>query len=211
MRELPNPAPLRLAIIGGGFTGAVLAIHAIRVSAGALDIVVLEPRAELGRGVAYGTADRSHRLNVPSDRMDIAKAESGSATAWFRARGVLPDPESEDGSGRAYVPRGDYGTYIADRLATALAEAGNRVRLRHLRSEAEAVRSRDGGWTVVAGTGEAIAADRVALCFGHAVPALPGPLGPGVPECPRFVPDPWAPAAFAAISPGTRSSSSAPD
>ena len=192
---------MRLAIIGGGFTGAVVAIHAIRASVEPLDIVVLEPRAELGRGVAYGTVDRNHRINVPSDRMDIAKAESGAATAWFRARGVLPDPDSDDGTGRAYVPRAAYGDYIADLLARTVAAAGERVRLHHLRGVAEAVQPQDGGWTVFAATGERIAADRVALCFGHAVPTLPCTLGPGLVDCRRLVPDPWAPDALAAIGP----------
>lgn len=206
MTAAPNPTskPLRIAIVGGGFTGAVLAIHAIRAAAEPLDIVVLEPRAELGRGVAYGTVDRNHRINVPSDRMDITKAEAGAATAWFQARGVLPDPDSDDGTGRAYVPRAAYGAYIADRLARTVAAAGDRVRLRHLRSVATAVARQGAGWIVVAGTGERIVADRAALCFGHAVPALPCPLGRGVAESPRFVAEPWAPAALVAI--GTRDS-----
>ena len=196
------PAPrLRIAIVGGGFTGAVLAIHAIRASSEPLDIVVLEPRAELGRGVAYGSVDRNHRINVPSDRMDIAREGAGAATAWFRAQGVLPDPDSDDGTGRFYVPRGTYGAYIGAQLARTMAAAGDRVRLRHLRTIATAVRPENGGWTVLAGTGERLAVDRVALCFGHAVPALPCPLGPGVAACRRFVPDPWAPDALAAIGP----------
>lgn len=199
MTPSANTPVLRIAIIGGGFTGAVLAIHAMGASADPLDIVVIEPRAELGRGIAYGTADRNHRINVPSDRMDIAKETSGAATAWFQAQGILPDADSDDGTGRSYVPRAAYGTYIGDLLARAVAAAGDRVRLRHLRTIATGIRPENGGWTVIAETGERIAADRVALCFGHAVPALPCRLGPGVAACRRFVPDPWAPGALAAL------------
>jgi len=195
-----TPSPLRLAIVGGGFTGAVLAIHAVRASTGPLDIVVLEPRAELGRGVAYSTRDRSHRINVPSDRLDIAAGEAGAATAWLHAHGILPDPESQDETG-AYVPRADYGAYIGDVLARTLAVAADRVRLRHLRTSAIAVREADGAWAVVTRSGERVVADRVALCFGHAVPALPCRLGPGFADAPRFVADPWAPDALAGIDP----------
>ncbi|MCJ2142346.1 FAD/NAD(P)-binding protein [Methylobacterium sp. E-066] len=195
-----TPSPLRLAIIGGGFTGAVLAIHAVRASTGPLDIVVLEPRAELGRGVAYSTRDRSHRINVPSDRLDIAAGEAGTATAWLHAHGILPDPESEDATG-AYVPRAEYGAYIGDVLARTLAAAAGRVRLRHLRTTATEVRDSDGTWTIVTQAGERVAADRVALCFGHAVPALPCRLGPGVADSPHFVADPWAADALAGIGP----------
>ncbi|MFB0488572.1 putative NAD(P)/FAD-binding protein YdhS [Methylobacterium sp. OAE515] len=193
----PAPDALRLVIVGGGFTGAALAIHAMRAAAGPLDIVVLEPRAELGRGVAYGTADRNHRINVPSDRMDVAAAESGAATAWFRAQGLLPEGEAA-----RYLPRAAYGAYVGDLLARTGATAGDRVRLRHLRMAATAVRPQNGAWMVDTDTGERIAADRVALCFGHAVPALPCRFGPGVAASRRFVPDPWAIDALAAIEPG---------
>jgi uncharacterized NAD(P)/FAD-binding protein YdhS len=193
------PAALRLVIVGGGFTGAALAIHAIRAATGPLDIVVLEPRSELGRGVAYGTVDRSHRINVPSDRMDLAASGSGAATAWFLAHGILPDPESDDGTGRAYVPRAAFGAYVGDRLARTVAAAGDRVRLRHMRTAATAVWREEGGWRVVTGTAEPIAADRVALCFGHAVPTLPCQLGPGVAASRRFVSDAWATDALAPI------------
>ena len=190
--------PLRLAIVGGGFTGAVLAIHAVRASARPLDIVVIEPRVELGRGVAYSTRDRSHRINVPSDRLDIAAAEPGAVTAWLHTHGILPDPDSQDGTG-AYVPRAEYGAYIGAVLARTLAAASDRVQLRHVRTTAAAVTAADGAWILVTAAGARIAADRVALCFGHAVPALPCRLGPGVAESKRFVADPWAADALAGI------------
>ncbi len=187
-----------MVIVGGGFTGAALAIHAMRAAAQPLDITILEPRAELGRGVAYGTTDRSHRINVPSDRMNVAAADSGAATAWFRAQGILPET---GGEASTYVPRAAYGTYIGDLLARTRAAAGARVRLHHRRTTATAVHPAGGAWTVETGTGARIAADRVALCFGHAVPALPCPLGQGVATSRRFVPDPWAADALAGIEP----------
>ncbi|MCJ2059896.1 FAD/NAD(P)-binding protein [Methylobacterium sp. J-048] len=202
MATPPTSSALRLAIIGGGFTGAVLCIHAVPASTGPLDITVLEPRAELGRGVAYSTRDHSHRINVPSDRLDIAAGESGAATAWLYARGVLPDPACEDETG-AYVPRAAYGSYIGAVLAQTLATSSDRVRLHHLRTTAQEVQAVDGAWMIVTRSGERITADRVALCFGHATPARPCRLGPGVAESRRFVADPWAAHALAGIGPDT--------
>ncbi|WP_375463979.1 FAD/NAD(P)-binding protein [uncultured Methylobacterium sp.] len=192
--------PLRLVVVGGGFTGAVLAIHAARASAAPLDIVVLEPAAELGRGIAYGAAAPGHRMNVPSDRMDIDRARSGAATGWFRDHGILPDAESDDGTGRCYVARLAYGAYVGDLLARTVAEAGARVRVRHLRTLATGVAPMGSGWRVACDTGEVLDADRVALCLTHATPGLPCRLEPGVAEARKFVPDPWAPRALADIA-----------
>ena len=46
-----------VAIIGGGFTGAAVALHVARLARGA-SVVVFEPRAALGRGLAYDDPDR---------------------------------------------------------------------------------------------------------------------------------------------------------
>ena len=62
--QLPNT----IAIVGGGFSGAALAWHLRRKNVTA-DIVVIEPRADLGRGLAYATPDPAHRINVPATRM----------------------------------------------------------------------------------------------------------------------------------------------
>ncbi len=199
-------APRRLCVIGGGFTGAVLALNAIRTGAGPLDIVVVEPCADLGLGLAYGTDDRAHRINVPSDRMGLFQDDPTAATRWLFERGILPDPTSDDGTGQWYVPRAAYGAFVSSTLAEALEAAGDRVSIRHLRRSVVDVTRHDGGWKVDLADGDGIDADGidadvVALCFGHAVPSLPCPIGDAVRRDPRFVPDPWARDAFAAIEP----------
>lgn len=199
MNSTTSRAALRLVIVGGGFTGAVLAIHATRTASGPLDIVILEPSSELGRGVAYGTTDHSHRMNVPIERMDIGRNEAGTITSWFKTKGFLPDPESDDGSGRNYVQRFAFGSYINDMLHRTVEETGGRVRLRHIPTFAIAIRPEDDVWRITCETEEIVIADRVALCFGHAVPAVPCRLGAGVATSERFLANPWAQHALAKI------------
>lgn len=57
MTELaPNSDTVTIAIIGGGLTGAALAYRLALLSAApTLRIVVIEPREDLGRGLAYST------------------------------------------------------------------------------------------------------------------------------------------------------------
>ena len=193
-RKVPS-----LAILGGGLTGAALAIHAASAARGPLAIDIVEPAERLGRGAAYGTVDPVHRINVPSHRMSLFADAPDHFTRWLFARGVLPDPASTDGRGDHYVSRAAFGAYVADSLDGALAQAGPEVVLRHCRARAVSV-SRDGrGWRVALDGGESLAADAVALCTGHAAPALPCPVSATARAHPGFVADPWRPDALAAV------------
>ncbi len=54
----------RVVIIGGGFSGAVLAWHLHRTAPHRHHIVIVEPRDEIGRGLAYDSSDPAHRITV---------------------------------------------------------------------------------------------------------------------------------------------------
>lgn len=66
-------ARLTVAVVGGGFTGAAMAMHLVAGIGYSTDtsIVVIEPRSELGRGLAYSATDPAHRVNVPAARMTL--------------------------------------------------------------------------------------------------------------------------------------------
>lgn len=199
--ESASARPLRLVVVGGGFTGTILVIHLLRATTRPLDIVVVEPAAELGRGVAYSTTDPAHRINVPSDRMGITQEEPGEATQWMFAHRVLPDQESADGEGHFYVPRHAYGSYVGDVLRRTLGEAQDRATFRHRRGTVAAIARQESGWSITLEDGGRIGADVVALCFGHAVPHLPCRLTDEARRCPKLVRDPWDGAALASVEP----------
>ena len=194
-------AAIKLVVVGGGFTGAVLVLNAIRTTSRPLDVVVVEPGADLGRGIAYGTDDPAHRINVPSDRMGLFDGDPSGATRWFYDHGILPDAGSDDGQGRSYVAREAYGAFVADTLMRRLAAVADRVAFRHLRASARTVTPSGPGWQVGLLDGTRVHADIVALCFGHAVPSLPCPIDAAARHHPKFVPDPWARHRFDAIEP----------
>ena len=189
---MPHDAAPRLAVLGGGLTGAALAIHALRAASGPLAVEIVEPAEALGRGAAYGTADPAHRINVPSHRMSLFPDDPGHFTRWLFDRAVLPDPASTVAEGDHYVPRAAFGAYAADALARAVAEAAPRATLRHHRARASAVTPCGPGWRVAFEGGGGFKADAVALCTGHPAPVAPCPVSEAALAHPGLVADPWA-------------------
>jgi uncharacterized NAD(P)/FAD-binding protein YdhS len=216
--ELQQASPLRIVVVGGGFTGIAFIIHAIRASMGdqtrepasegaspftserqrRFDFALVEPAAELGRGIAYGTADPLHRINVPSDRMSLLADDAGHATRWLIDHECL-DPGSTDTQGHHYVSRECYGAYVAATLRDTLAAAGEHVRFTHWRASATAIRAAGVGYEVVLDTGAALDADRVALCFGHAAPSPPCAVDDATLRSPALIANAWGPGAFERI------------
>src|ERR1700689_3227283 len=64
-----------IGIIGGGLSGALVAIQLLRKATAPLRVVLIEPRAEVGRGIAYSTSSPSHLLNVRAGNMSIFPEE----------------------------------------------------------------------------------------------------------------------------------------
>ena len=180
----------RVAIVGGGAAGVLAAVHLLREYREdcPLEIDLIDRTGDFGAGVAYGTNDPLHVLNVPAVRMGAIHGRPEHFHEWLAERGE-PVPEE------AFLPRGLSATYIRDLLATAEREAAD-ARLRRHRGEVAAIAEHHGAapapLELTLADGERIEADRVILAIG--------PLGAGDPievpaelkESGAYVADPWA-------------------
>ena len=183
-----------VAVVGAGAAGTLTAIHLVDQAARerrALDIVLLDPRPDIARGVAYSTTDQRHLLNVPAGGMSALPAEPGHLVDWLRAHG-RPDAGPAD-----FVPRADYGRYLDETLA-AMVDATPDVACEHRCQRVTHARPVPGGVHLVLAGGSLLAADAVVLA--------PGIFAPGTAWAPdelrasdRFVADPWAPGALDAL------------
>jgi uncharacterized NAD(P)/FAD-binding protein YdhS len=95
--------PLRAIIVGGGFSGTLVAIHPLR-QGGGVHIDLIDPRIP-GRGLAYSTVWDDHLLNVPAIRMSALGSEPLHFLDWLHANGK---PGADAGS---FAPRKLNGTY----------------------------------------------------------------------------------------------------
>jgi uncharacterized NAD(P)/FAD-binding protein YdhS len=184
-----------VAIIGGGFSGTMVAVHLARLAGSRPPRVVLFEKGEhLARGLAYGTPCDQHLLNVPAGLMSALPDQPAHFLDWLRAR----DPSAQHGT---FAPRRVYGDYLEEVLTTAAQSSATRIDF--IRDEVVDLEmtAGDGPRPIHLKTrqGDRIQADQVVLALGHARPQPPKELeGLTLPE--GYVADPWSPGALAGLT-----------
>ena len=99
-----------IAIVGGGFSGTLLAIQLLRMGLAKSDSVVLiERNPRMGPGLAYSVEDECCLLNVPAGNMSALADDPEHFIRYCQAIDSAVTPSS-------FVPRRLYGRYIEDLL-----------------------------------------------------------------------------------------------
>jgi uncharacterized NAD(P)/FAD-binding protein YdhS len=166
---------LRVAIVGGGFSGTMMAVELVRL--GRTEIVLIEKRVRPASGMAYSTEEGSHFLNVRADNMSAFADAPDHFARWAGGRGL--------GQPNGFIRRRDYRRYLEELLAQA--ERSGKLRL--VRDTAIGVAADADGLVVALGSGGRIGADQAVLAGGNYPGRLPAALG--LPE-ERLVHDPWS-------------------
>jgi hydroxyacylglutathione hydrolase len=176
----------RVAIIGGGFTGAMLAAQLLRQSSGSESVVLIDRCTRLGLGVAYGTRSNEHLLNVRARNMSAYPDDSEHFLGWARLNyqsSVTPDD---------YLPRAVYGRYIKSLLEQEIERHPGQFE--HVQDEAVSL-SRFGDMAEIhLSSGKILFSDRVVLALGNFPPANPRLAG-RTEQSRRYVSNPWTAAA----------------
>jgi uncharacterized NAD(P)/FAD-binding protein YdhS len=128
-----------ILIVGGGLSGTMLAVQLLRLP-GRRKILVIEPRAELGRGEAYSAVELGHTLNGNAARMSVDPDNADDLTQWLTdhiAGGGWPESDQQHVPvSELFPPRGLFGVYVQQCLAEAQqvgAQHGSTVE--HVRAE----------------------------------------------------------------------------
>ncbi|MCJ8507026.1 FAD/NAD(P)-binding protein [Rhizobium lemnae] len=162
-----------VAVIGGGFSGAAFALHLVRRHQTGAQILVFEPRAQLGAGLAYSAEDPSHRINVPAARMSLYPDDPESFQRFVDSHGVRhTDPSILTPGGQAYPQRSVFGAYVQAELAPYLEKGA----ISHRQSRVRSVSRSGDRWLVVDETGSQTPADLVVIATTHPSPQLPSVL-----------------------------------
>jgi uncharacterized NAD(P)/FAD-binding protein YdhS len=183
-----------VAIIGGGASGTLAAVHLLRAAATQhcpLRIALIDRHGRHGLGQAYATSHPDHLLNAPAGRMSALAGQPDHLTRWAATAGL---------AGQEFLPRHAYGRYLSDLLADAERQAQPLGRVADITGEVVAIRPSPAGRPVrLVLAGGCLDADLAVLATGHPPARAPLPL----PDSPRCVLDPWAPGALAAVQDGS--------
>jgi len=178
-------------VVGGGFSGVVAARELVRTG---WSVIMVDPEARPGRGVAYSTAARWHLLNSPVSAMSVDPDRPDDFLEWCRRR----DPHTE---GSDFVARGWYGDYLTEALRAVDEVAPGRLTVQRGRVSRifEAAHS---GLTVLLTDGIVLTADAVVLAVGNAAPKDPVAADDDVRLLSAYIQDPWRENALAGVGDG---------
>ncbi|MEV5973178.1 FAD/NAD(P)-binding protein [Streptomyces sp. NPDC051921] len=184
-------------MVGAGAAGALVAVQVCEAAARRhtpLDLVLIDPAPEAGRGVAYATEVPEHRLNVPVGGMSCYPDDPGHFLRWLSRHGESTVTASD------FASRYRYGAYLADTLGRAIIAAHGTVSVRRLRTRATGCTDGPGGRLELRlADGGTVTADSVVLATGPAAGRAdwaPAELS----GSDRFIARPWAPGALDAVA-----------
>lgn len=185
----PTTTSRRVAVIGGGASGVLTAINLlVRSDDPGLEVVIHEASGIVGRGIAYGTNDQRHLLNVRARHMSAFPDSPSDLLDWALRTGRSSDPQG-------FLPRADYAIYLQDRLADV---ADDRLRVRAGRAE-DVVATADGFEIVTERSRSSAAA--VVLAHGNQPPRPLDVEGVPLPDAPWHVANPWELSRLRALPP----------
>ncbi|WP_341526050.1 FAD/NAD(P)-binding protein [Nostoc sp. UHCC 0302] len=183
--------PVTIAIIGGGFSGSLVAANLLRNATMPLSIKLIERSPQVGRGVAYGTQVDGHLLNVPAGKMSAFPDEPNHFLTWLHRNGYL------EVTAASFVPRRIYGDYVQATLKEAEVNASPDVQLERIRDEAIAIETTNNITKVHLSSGERLFVQKAVLALGNSPATLPEPLA--VLES-HHIKDAWSPDAIANLN-----------
>jgi len=177
----------RIAIIGAGFSGSLLAVHLLRRSLSEDRIYLIERSAGFGRGLAYATGNPHHLLNVRAGNMSAFSDQPDHFLHWIEGLAAEERQTTTVGDGRlTFVSRRLYGSYIQHILGREIWAPGGAHRLRLVADEAVALHPADPGYSVEVAGGRRYPVDGVALALGNFAPEG---------DTRGYVANPWSPSA----------------
>lgn len=184
----------RIGIVGFGFAGLMVTANLVRMAQPHTVIYVVAEDLR-GIGLAYGTENPAHLLNVPAGRMGAFAEDVGGFCTWLASADAAPHKQrlgiTTDDQATDFVPRALYGAYLQSIWRETQQLAVNRqIQLKLVESSAIRIAPLP-DLAMHTARGDAIAVDRVVLATGNEAK----PIFPHV-NHPHVIQNPWEQGVF---------------
>jgi len=182
-----------VAIIGGGFSGAMTAVHLFKQKPVDMQITIVEPRSKIGLGLAYSTECDDHLLNVPAWGMSALPNDLEHFLDFTRSldKNILPG---------SYAQRKVYGQYVNAIFAAELAKWQDSA-FQHMQAEAVDIEKIAERYRLFLSDNSSIEVDDVVLALGNLSGNKPSWLKGLDIENTKYIHNPWNAEAMDAVSP----------
>lgn len=161
----------RIAIIGFGFSGLLLANHLVRKAQTGTELYLIDPALN-ARGMAYSTPYDEHLLNVRAENMSAFPDEPAHFVQWLAQHHAQYTPQN-------FVPRRIYGEYLDSIWQTTQGLAAeNNIYLKLVPSIAVAIAKHGDRFAVTTERGDAIDTTQIVLATGNEVKPVASPIQP---------------------------------
>jgi uncharacterized NAD(P)/FAD-binding protein YdhS len=183
----------RIAVVGAGFSGTLLALHLLRKCPPSVEVALIEKAVQFGRGAAYATGNPNHLLNVPAGRMSAFHDRPRDFLDWLEVQDLGSGPVTET----SFVSRRLFGAYIRHLLNAELKvegqeDKGRVKRLKLIRGDVGSIAHAGGGLDLNLGKGRSLSADIGVLAVGNFPSEAPPIDDPGFYDSTLYRGDPWA-------------------
>jgi uncharacterized NAD(P)/FAD-binding protein YdhS len=187
VRAERNTEPATVAIVGGGASGVLAAVHLARLSPRPWRILLIDPACELGAGPAYATDNPLHVLNAPARTMSAVDDEPEHFVHWLASIDSSFGPSD-------FAPRRLYRLYLQDTLDHTRRQNPSGSTISWIRESVVDIcpnREADRGSQMLKlACGQVCEANRAILAVGAPAPSVLSGFGRAGPE---VVTNPWAP------------------
>ncbi|MDR3616181.1 MAG: FAD/NAD(P)-binding protein [Candidatus Obscuribacterales bacterium] len=158
--NLEHDARPVVVIVGGGVSGTLTAVNLLRQEETKIKIILIEPRAQAGLGLAYSTPCSEHLLNVRASGMSAFADDPGHFLKFAKEADATIDENT-------FVSRKFFGHYINSILEKSCIQAARRnVSFKHICSEVIDI-ERQEEYKIFLANGQTIQANAVVLALGN--------------------------------------------
>ncbi len=192
-----SPTP-SIAIIGGGFSGLMVAANLIRLASRSITLYLIEKTPNLAKGVAYSTTDPFHLLNVPAVQMGVFAAEPAGFYQWVieheeQWRQADPSFVSLTIFPQAFLPRKLYGLYLQSIFKGMGEEAEQKnIRLECIQNEVLAIDQQGENELCLALRSQSLICDYAVLAIGLPPTKELDEVPPSIANSSHYISDIWS-------------------